>query len=265
MPDKKVIDFKNLISIKMENKDSVINEYNSYIKIIYSEENDIQIKFGQKNEWLSKDEIFITGYKKEFGIDSPFLSSYKILFVKLNGKYTDRILQKRFIIRGKQKIILKEIIDEFSRYSLSLNSEISPLMIKSMFELFFLGILRDNLRIERVRKSSKSNDAIINTVIDYLKENIDKELRFLEIVKIVGLSSTGLKNLFKEYTGMGVMKYFNYLKIEKSKTMLCDGEFNVTQISNALGYDSIHYFSRQFKNFTGVSPTQYIREMTSQP
>ena len=123
--------------------------------------------------------------------------------------------------------------------------------------------MRDNLKIERNRKNTVSDDSTVSLVISFLKENIGNEIHFNEILKKAGMSSTGLKNLFKEYTGMGVMKYFNYLKIEKAKEMLLLGEFNATQTANILGYESIHYFSRQFKMFTGLSPMAYINQMTS--
>ncbi len=39
--------------------------------------------------------------------------------------------------------------------------------------------------------------------------------------------------------------------------MIRDEQMNFTQISESLGYSSIHYFSRQFKNITGMTPSEY--------
>ena len=39
--------------------------------------------------------------------------------------------------------------------------------------------------------------------------------------------------------------------------MIRQEQANFTEISDALGYTSIHYFSRQFKTFTGMSPSEY--------
>ena len=47
------------------------------------------------------------------------------------------------------------------------------------------------------------------------------------------------------------------LKIEKAKDMIRLHHDNFTQISEKLGYNSIHYFSRQFKKVTGLTPTEY--------
>ena len=40
--------------------------------------------------------------------------------------------------------------------------------------------------------------------------------------------------------------------------MIRSGQMNFTQISEYLGYSSIHYFSRQFKRSTGMTPSEYV-------
>ena len=46
-------------------------------------------------------------------------------------------------------------------------------------------------------------------------------------------------------------------KIDAAKEMIRTGHLNFTQISERLGYTSIHYFSRQFKKLTGMTPSEY--------
>lgn len=263
MPEKKVFDLKKIEEITEKNTDYIVDKNFAYIKIVHSLQNDILIKMGKKNEWLSKDEIYITGYRKEIGIDAPFATDYKVLFIKADSKYMDKLMNGHFILKPNQKIVLNRLYEEYKLKKINKESEISTLIIKSLFEQFFLLLLRDNIRVEKIKRISKQNEEVINFVIAYLNDSIGENIRFSDIVKKVGMSSTGLKMLFKEYTGMGVMQYYSTLKIERAKVMLLEGELNTTQIANILGYDSIHYFSRQFKNIVGISPTQYINQMTS--
>ena len=51
-------------------------------------------------------------------------------------------------------------------------------------------------------------------------------------------------------------KHIN-MKIERAKLFLRESTYNITQISDVLGYSGIHYFSRQFKKITGMTPTEY--------
>ena len=47
------------------------------------------------------------------------------------------------------------------------------------------------------------------------------------------------------------------MKIECAKTYIREDSYNITQIADMLGYESIHYFSRQFKKITKMSPKEY--------
>ena len=81
------------------------------------------------------------------------------------------------------------------------------------------------------------------------------------------VSKTALKQLFKKNTGSGVCDYFIKLKIERAKTYIRENNYNFTQIAEMLGYNSVHYFSAQFKKIVAMSPTEYaasIRALTSE-
>lgn len=47
------------------------------------------------------------------------------------------------------------------------------------------------------------------------------------------------------------------MKIDFAKQLIRENDMNFTQISDFLGYSSIHYFSRQFKKLSGMTPTEY--------
>ena len=48
------------------------------------------------------------------------------------------------------------------------------------------------------------------------------------------------------------------MKIDFAKQLIRENDMNFTQISDFLGYSSIHYFSRQFKRSTGMTPSEYV-------
>ncbi len=47
------------------------------------------------------------------------------------------------------------------------------------------------------------------------------------------------------------------MKIDTAKQLIRDNHLNFTEISDRLGYTSVHYFSRQFKKLTGMTPSEY--------
>ena len=54
-----------------------------------------------------------------------------------------------------------------------------------------------------------------------------------------------------------MIDFFTKMKVEYAKELIREKNQNFTQISEFLGYSSIHYFSRQFKKITGMTPSEY--------
>ena len=67
-----------------------------------------------------------------------------------------------------------------------------------------------------------------------------------------------LQKIFQEQHQCGAMDFFSRLKIAYARQLIRENQMNFTQISEFLGYSSIHYFSRQFKKEMGMSPMEYL-------
>ena len=90
-----------------------------------------------------------------------------------------------------------------------------------------------------------------------MEEHIHEQLTIEKICKTTLVSRSHLQKLFQEIHGCGVMEFFTLMKIDTAKEMIRSNQLNFTQISDRLGYTSIHYFSRQFKEYMGCTPGQY--------
>ena len=97
----------------------------------------------------------------------------------------------------------------------------------------------------------------IKEIAKYMEQNIRRSLSVSQIAKHFLLSESGLKKMFSRDVGCGVTDFFNNMKIEKAKEYIRENEKNFTQISDELGFSSIHYFSRLFKKKTGMTLTEY--------
>ncbi len=97
----------------------------------------------------------------------------------------------------------------------------------------------------------------IKEIAKYMEQNIRQPLSISRIAKQFSLSEGGLKKIFSKDVGCGVTDFFNKMKIEKAKEYIREDEKNFTQISDELGFSSIHYFSRLFKKKTGMTLTEY--------
>lgn len=101
------------------------------------------------------------------------------------------------------------------------------------------------------------SSAVFADILLYLEEHISEPLTINQICRdnLIGVSQ--LKRVFRTCQGSGVIECFNRMKINAAKQMIRNRQMNFTQIADALGYTSVHYFSRQFKKLTDMTPTQY--------
>lgn len=104
---------------------------------------------------------------------------------------------------------------------------------------------------------SRNDTTIFNRVVDYLENHLDSSVTIEQICKDNLVGRSQLQKLFKERCNMGIIEFFSLLKINAAKEMIRTSHMNFTQISEQLGYSSIHYFSRQFKKVTGMTPSEY--------
>ena len=94
-------------------------------------------------------------------------------------------------------------------------------------------------------------------------DNLHRNLSLKEIAAFSNVSISTLREIFHLNASCGVMEYFIALKIEQAKKYIREGDYNLTQIAEILGYSGLHYFSRQFKQKTGMSPSQYSNSIKS--
>lgn len=81
-----------------------------------------------------------------------------------------------------------------------------------------------------------------------------------EIADEFGYSVSYLSHLFFKETGDSLRNYYMKQKWKKATELLCAGHHTITQIADMMRYDSIHSFSRAFRNMYGMSPSQYVKQ-----
>lgn len=138
----------------------------------------------------------------------------------------------------------------------------SEQLINLYLEALLIDMIRDSApEDERPKPSSsikaRSDNDLVNRIIHYMEEHLSDNLSFSTICHFSAQSATNLKTIFKAVTGQGVMEYYRALKINQAKILLRESSGNITQIADSLGYTSVQYFSRHFKQATGMTPREY--------
>lgn len=140
----------------------------------------------------------------------------------------------------------------------------SEQMILNYLEHFLIHMIRryssPDLPVPNspAKAATLNNDnEIFSRITDYLENNIGEHLTIEQICRSNLIGRSQLQKIFHERCKMGVIEYFSHLKIDAAKELIRTERMNFTQISEQLGYTSIHYFSRRFKKETGMTPSEY--------
>ncbi|MEY8354181.1 AraC family transcriptional regulator [Lachnospiraceae bacterium 54-53] len=110
---------------------------------------------------------------------------------------------------------------------------------------------------------SRIHGDIHNRIVRYMEEHIGEHLTVETICRDNLTGRSQLQKIFREAHGCGAIDFFSIMKTEAAKQLIRNNQLNFTEISDRLGYSSIHYFSRQFKKITGMTPTEYAASIRS--
>lgn len=110
--------------------------------------------------------------------------------------------------------------------------------------------------------SRRSQEDVVSQVKDYIEGHLNEELSRGILAKMVYLSEDYVSKLFKNTTGMSLPGYIANRRMEKAKDYLEHSSLPVSRIAMEVGYSNFSYFSKTFRDFTGMTPNEYRNHMT---
>ncbi|ALS29318.1 AraC family transcriptional regulator [Paenibacillus cisolokensis] len=119
-----------------------------------------------------------------------------------------------------------------------------------------LRLMRGDIQAPAEQKGSNQLTEAIHEVANYIRQHPGKPHRVEDLAKRAQLSPRYFSIKFKEMIGMSVQTYIIRMRIERAQHLLMHAGMNVTEVADALGYRDIFFFSRQFKQYTGRSPSE---------
>ena len=132
------------------------------------------------------------------------------------------------------------------------------------FMLMLVFLLR-NLSCEITHMSQnghkRKND--IEQVAAFIEEHYADPVTLGGMAKIFMTNPCALSRSFKRYMGVPPISYLNRVRIQAAKELIENSDLSLTQVCSRVGYESLTYFGRVFKEFTGVTPSQFRRQVRS--
>ncbi len=118
------------------------------------------------------------------------------------------------------------------------------------------------LRIHNEANANQATPADLQAVLSFINGHLSHKITLDDLLTVAHLDKTYFSKRFKRYMGITPMAYIRKARIEKAKNLMVFSDMSITQISEALGFQSIHHFSKVFRNDTGINPREYKRSLS---
>ena len=121
----------------------------------------------------------------------------------------------------------------------------------------FLGSFQYVEQFRRIRNRNLVEKGFSDSVIYYMRDNVENNLTLTHIAKHFNLSPSHFSARFQQETKQSPIKYFITLKIEKACQYIELSDMKISDVFPILGFQDGAYFSRMFTKIMGISPTKY--------
>ncbi|XEC94416.1 response regulator [Paenibacillus tarimensis] len=158
------------------------------------------------------------------------------------------------MLREKNNLIVK--LDRICSLEELEQSFCDCISIHEVKQLMLQLIVAYNEEVEQTSHYSR----VVRDVMDYIAShcsNVDLDVR--EIAEHVHLSTAHLGMLFKHETGMTMKQYMGEYRLELAKKLLVNEHYRINVIAELCGYASASYFTKVFREATGLTPMEYRR------
>ncbi|MBT2687150.1 response regulator [Bacillus sp. ISL-47] len=151
-----------------------------------------------------------------------------------------------------QIIILSAHQDfEFAKKSIQLG--VSEYLTKPIIE----DELKETLKKFSTPIFNKEYSKIVNEALLQIHENYEQRTSLQDIAAKVHASPAYLSRKFSEEVGTSLIDYLTVYRLEKAKHLLATTNSSISEIAEKTGFNSLHYFSSQFKKKEDITPKQY--------
>lgn len=108
-------------------------------------------------------------------------------------------------------------------------------------------------------ENAKEKEAvtIIEKAKTYINENFKKDISLDLVSREVDISPYYFSKLFKQETGNNFIEYLTDVRLRNARELLKNSQYSIKEICSESGYSDPNYFSRIFKKYEGVTPSEF--------
>ena len=237
-------------------------EKHSYWELTYVDKGELLTTIDRVSYHLKQGDLIFYA-PMQFHTQSTFekiSSSYLTINFKMNFNHADLLCNKIFSLKRDSYFIVTKLIEELSNDNLYSN-DLSLCYLKQLI----IQMLRlDNSHFHSkptTHMQQTYENELLNDILLYIDNNIYEKISVSTLCEHFCISTSMLHSLFRKNMNNTAKNYINELKLSKSKELIRNSTHTLSEISEMLGFSSIHYFSKKFKLYFNISPTEYSKSI----
>lgn len=94
-------------------------------------------------------------------------------------------------------------------------------------------------------------------VLEYIHEHLDQEIKLADLAALLNMSQFHFSHLFRQAIGTAPYQYLLQQRLERAKQLLKQTDQSIMDIAFCCGFNSHSHLSKQFRQFTGMTPSAY--------
>ena len=208
----------------------------------------VKISDGQLLQAIEKDVACRDGYSLRRNVE--------ILMEVCRNNGFQSYIYTRFVCASLLKILVKELSDGKDRLA-GLVEKLYSCGNFTDLEALIWQVTEDVENLFQAGEDSPKRT--IALVEQYIKEHYDQPLSLDLLAEKAFRTPHYLSSIFIQEKGIGINKYIKNIRMEKARELLKNTNMKISDICERVGYGSVSYFCRSFRNEYGVTPEQYRR------
>ena len=217
--------------------------------------------------------------KKEWELElnlSGEMETFRLLFLTNRIDGAKRHFRDLYIEACQQRLCparLADLTEAISGWLLKdyghvLNSEAELLNRASPLESIHIRSFMNTFEqwVRRCRKSEQfyaghtRRDAKLMQALEFIHRNYHKDINLAIVSNHVSMNYSVFSHAFRQYTGVSFVQYLRELRMTEAKRLLETTDQKIIEIGAQVGYRNDKHFMKAFKEFCGVSPTEYRKQ-----
>lgn len=196
-----------------------------------------------------------------FDTTSPAMSYFEDKVIKIPDSLKGLISQ--IIAEGKSAFVLPMPDPKLRELIPKEDSMIgAQQLIRLSLEQFLILLLRfeqqNKTNYQLFASKSKFDNYIAGQIKKILEDNLFEKITVPQISEKLHYGKTHLSAAFKKIYNRSIIDYYTFIKIEEAKRLIREQNFSITEISAILKFDTPQYFSKRFRQYVSMSPTEYL-------